>query len=331
MKQWLMVIGLTQLFSISALGQDLASQNKKMFQKLKTTHNLTDQQLKNIQKVFSKGPHISQGNPKVSEHPMTEAQCQAKLKKQGIDHYNPTFEKICGGKYMAPLYNPKTQRPEDSKVCIDQFEFPGSPCSYPVTWVRANEAAQICEAMGKRLCDAHEWEGACEGQLLPPDYPFEKVAGLPAGAAHKTMRNLHNRKYKRQWAYGPKFKKGICAQDSFKHKNCNGGNYKACGTNTYPAGAFPGCSNQLKVYDIHGNAAEHMNLPLKPDQMASHPSGKLGHTEMKGSWFIWDKFQAHQDWCRWRAPYWHGTTVRHKKSHHNYHLGFRCCLDTKKK
>ena len=23
---------------------------------------------------------------------------------------------------------------------------------------------------------------------------------------------------------------------------------------------------------------------------------------MKGSWFICDEFQAHADWCRWRAP-----------------------------
>ena len=30
-------------------------------------------------------------------------------------------------------------------------------------------------------------------------------------------------------------------------------------------------------------------------------------------------------WCRWRAPYWHGTRVLDPRSHANYHLGFRCC------
>ncbi len=33
--------------------------------------------------------------------------------------------------------------------------------------------ALLCEAVGKRLCDAHEWEGACAGALLPPDYRFD--------------------------------------------------------------------------------------------------------------------------------------------------------------
>jgi hypothetical protein len=47
---------------------------------------------------------------------------------------------------------------------------------------------------------------------------------------------------------------------------------------------------------------------------------------MKGSWFIFDKYRAHEDWCRWRAPYWHGSRVMDPGSHANYHLGFRCCL-----
>jgi hypothetical protein len=46
---------------------------------------------------------------------------------------------------------------------------------------------------------------------------------------------------------------------------------------------------------------------------------------MKGSWFIFDSYRAHEDWCRWRAPYWHGSRVMDPKSHENYHLGFRCC------
>ncbi len=82
----------------------------------------------------------------------------------GVHYENATFEKICKAKYMAPLYNPYKERPEDAKACIDQFEFPDIPCEYPVVWVKAREAAEICSAEGKRLCDAHEWEGACEGE-----------------------------------------------------------------------------------------------------------------------------------------------------------------------
>jgi hypothetical protein len=35
--------------------------------------------------------------------------------------------------------------------------------------------------------------------------------------------------------------------------------------------------------------------------MASRGSDSLGYTEMKGSWFIFDSYRAHEDWCRWRA------------------------------
>ena len=88
---------------------------------------------------------------------------------------------------------------------------------------------------------------------------------------------------------------------------------------------FPDCRSALGVFDLHGNAAEHMNLPLDESQMTSRGSRTLGVTEMKGSWFIFDSYRAHEDWCRWRAPYWHGGPVMAPDSHHNYHLGFRCC------
>lgn len=267
------------------------------------------------------------GNPAVSKHPMTKEQCQAKLNKLGVNYKNPAFEKICGGPYMAPLYDPKTQKPQDAKACIDQFEFPDVPCEYPTVWVKAAEAAALCESKGKRLCDAHEWEGACAGQLLPPDYAFDTFVGASAAAKIKGRRAAKNAKENHQkvWAYGPTRQKGICGMGSFKSAGCNGGSWSGCGSNTYPAGAFPQCKSKLEVYDQHGNAAEHMNLPTEPSEMASLGSQTLGHTEMKGSWFIFDSFYAHPDHCRWRAPYWHGSRVRSASSHMNYHLGFRCC------
>ena len=83
----------------------------------------------------------------------------------------------------------------------------------------------------------------------------------------------------------------------------------------------------MQVYDLNGNAAEHMNLPLNESEMASRGSRELGYTEMKGSWFLFDTYRAHEDWCRWRAPYWHGSRVMDEHSHSNYHLSFRCCKD----
>ncbi|MDU8912338.1 SUMF1/EgtB/PvdO family nonheme iron enzyme [Aestuariicoccus sp. MJ-SS9] len=294
--------------------------NAALFEQLRKVHDLSAAEMQKLQAIFAGSSVMGQGNPAITRHPMTPAQCAARLPGGVAGYDNRRNARICGDRYMAPLYDPRTQRPEDATACIDMFEFPNIPCTYPVVWTKAVEAAQTCAAIGKRLCDAHEWEGACAGALEPPDYPF----GRGSVAA---MRSVHNTKYapSKSWAYGPQFRTGICAQNSEKSSTCNGGGYRSCGSNTYPTGAFPDCKSTLGVYDQHGNAAEHMNLPMAPDQMASRGSTKLGVTEMKGSWFIWDKYRAHPDWCRWRAPYWHGSRVMSPSSHENYHLGFRCC------
>jgi formylglycine-generating enzyme required for sulfatase activity len=324
----LVAIFLAGALATIALAQTpLQKQNEQLFEKMAAVLGLTDTEMSKIRSIFAHSGYIGQGNPAITHHPVTPAQCLARLERRSIHYENARFEKICGAKFMAPLYDPATQKPEDAKACIDQFEFPDIPCTYPVVWVRAREAAELCEAQGKRMCDAHEWEGACAGSLKPPDYNFDLAKGVGPSAAVNRMRAAHNRKYapSKRWSYGPAYRRGVCAAASRKSPKCNGGNWAQCGSNTYPTGDFPACHSPLGVYDLNGNAAEHMNLPLRPDQMSSRGSKTLGYTEMKGSWFIFDKYRAHPDWCRWRAPYWHGSRVMDRTSHANYHLGFRCC------
>lgn len=306
---------------------DAMERNAQIFTQLRDVHGLNDAQLEGIRAVFAHSRLIGQGNPLVTRHPMTPEQCQQRAQQSGVTYANPEYERICGAKFMAPLYDPATQRPEDATACIDQFEFPNVPCAYPVVWVKAREAAQICAAEGKRLCDAHEWEDACEGKAEPPDYRFDLAQGVPPDVAIARMRRAHNAvaDADRRWSYGPTYRTGVCATGSFKSAGCNGGDWRQCGSNTYPAGSFPDCRSPLGVFDLNGNAAEHMNLPLEPSQMSSRGSTSLGYTEMKGSWFIFDTYRAHEDSCRWRAPFWHGTRVMDPASHENYHLGFRCC------
>jgi hypothetical protein len=197
---------------------DLARDNEALFCQLQAVHDLTEGQMAAVRAILAKSGYIGQGNPAITMHPATVEQCEAKLRKERVDYENPGFVKICGGKYMAPLYNPATEKPEDACVCIDQFEFPNIPCAYPVVWVRAKEAAELCEALGKRLCDAHEWEGACAGSLEAPDYPFDLVANKSPEDAIRTMRNAHNSKYSgsKSWSYGPEYRTGICATSSHK-------------------------------------------------------------------------------------------------------------------
>jgi hypothetical protein len=316
------------LFSWSLVpAESLQEKNVHLLEQLKQIHGLSYRQMEAVRDIFNQSGYIGQGNPAITEHPMTPQACQEKLDRLKVVYENQTFEKICGAKFMAPLYNPAKEKAEEAKVCIDQFEFPDIPCAYPLVWVRAREAAQICRAVGKRLCDAHEWEGACAGALLPPDYRFDLARGVPPQAAIARMRQAHNKFYEahKNWAYGDHYEKGICGASGHKTPGCTGGSWTGCGSNTFPAGSYPGCRSALGVYDLEGNAAEHMNLPLNESQMASRGSLELGYTEMKGSWFIFDTYYAHPDWCRWRAPFWHGSRVMDPDSHYNYHLGFRCC------
>ncbi len=306
--------------------QSLRESNETLFRQLREVHRLDDRQMQTVRGIFAKSGYIGQGNPAVTRHPVTPEACREKLRDLRVSYENPEFERICRDKYMAPLYQPSTQRPEDATACIDQFEFPNIPCAYPVVWTKAREAAEICAAEGKRLCDAHEWEGACEGSVGEPDYRFD-LAGAGGPEAIRRMRAAHNQTYgaRKTWSYGAAYQAGICGTSSQKSPDCAGDGWKNCGSNTFPDGSFPECRSPLQVYDLNGNAAEHMNLPVNESQMASRGSRELGYTEMKGSWFVFDRFRAHEDWCRWRAPFWHGTRVMDERSHANYHLGFRCC------
>lgn len=193
---------LTSLAAPPAAAETLAQQNARMFDQLDRVHNLSAREMARIKEIFAASGFAGQGNPAISVHPLTPEQCAARIPPGGPSSYdNAQNRRICGDRYMAPLYDPPaTQRPEDAKACIDMFEFPNiPPCTYPVVWIKAREAAQVCAAQGKRLCDAHEWEGgACAGALTEPDYPF----GAGSVAA---MRNRHNSRYAstKTWAYGP--------------------------------------------------------------------------------------------------------------------------------
>ncbi|MRG91204.1 SUMF1/EgtB/PvdO family nonheme iron enzyme [Polyangium spumosum] len=293
----------------------LEEQREALFRRMVSMLHVTDEQMATVRAIFQRSPVLGQGNPKVTKHPMTRKACrEARNAAGGFEQDEP----MCGAPFMAPVYDGLAGEKEaDARVCVDRYEFPGIPCEHPVTGPTAKEAAELCEAIGKRLCDAHEWEGACAGAVHAPEqeYSFDRP--------RKESKDLHNRDRELVWAYGRAKDHSKCATKSRKSKGCTSSGWKRCGTNTFPAGSFPECRSPFGVYDQHGNVAEHMNLPLRPGELTSR--GGTGQTEMKGSWFIFSEFEAHPDDCRWRAPDWHATRVTDPNSHGNYHLGFRCC------
>lgn len=295
---------------------------------LADTLELSSVQVERVRAIVARSKWLSFGNPDLPGAQMTSAECRQRRAAASI----VAGDAICGAPHMVAIDEVGSRASErQPRVCIDQYEFPNIPCEYPITWVRSSEAAELCSAIGKRLCDAHEWEGACAGSLLPveAEYNFER---MPKGIKSSKMRGKrlwleheHNRTREITWAYGAKQDHSLCATGAVKDSRCNVVDWGTCATLSYPAGSFPECVSPVGAYDQHGNAAEHMNLPLDPSELSSR--GGMGWTEMKGSWFIFARQQSHPDDCRWRAKSWHTTRIEDPHSHRNYHLGFRCCRD----
>ncbi|AKT38475.1 SUMF1/EgtB/PvdO family nonheme iron enzyme [Chondromyces crocatus] len=297
--------------------ETLSTQRTRLFARMRRGLRLDEAQMAAVEAIFAASPVLGQGNPEITQHPMARSTCRERRAAAGVVDVD---EPRCGGPHRVPVFNPEAgQAARDARVCVDQFEFPGLPCEYPVVHVRAREAALLCKAVGKRLCDAHEWEGACAGALRPVEKEY--TWGRPRPEA----KHQHNVTRTRVWSYGPEKDHPRCATGSVRTPGCPGGGYDKCGSNTYPAGAFPACGSPFGAFDLHGNVAEHMSFPLRPEELGA--AGGDGMTEMKGSWFVFATVNAHEDDCRWRAPDWHGTRVMSETSHLNYHLGFRCCAD----
>jgi len=295
----------------------LEEQRAALLRRMGPLLHLTDAQVAAVKALIDHSTLMGQGNPAVTKYPITRKECREK--RNALGGFEPE-ESRCGAPFMAPMYDPTLgETAATAKACIDRYEFPGIPCEHPMVYASAREAVEICAAIGKRLCDAHEWEGSCAGAVHSPDdeYFFNKE--------RKDAKYYHNRDREITWAYGVKKDHSLCGTRSHKSEGCTSSGWKRCGSNTFPAGSFPECRSSFGVYDLHGNVAEHMNLPLKPEELMSR--GGHGETEMKGSWFIFANYEAHEDDCRWRAPDWHATKIMDYNSHGNYHLGFRCCKD----
>ena len=97
----------------------LYARNEDLIQVLQSSHGKQSDQLV---RLLKESAYLGQGNPKITKHPVSKQECLNVTK--GHDFSNETYEKICGAKFMAPLYNRKTSKMVDAKVCIDQFEFP---------------------------------------------------------------------------------------------------------------------------------------------------------------------------------------------------------------
>jgi len=295
--------------------RELLEQRQHLYTILLEQLGLSPEQLAGVRAIVDASDWMGTGSPRATEHPLSQKECRQRQRQRPLVGGDVG---LCGAPHMVTVFT-RAEGIENARLCIDQFEFPNLPCEYPVAWVRADEAAALCRVLDKRLCDAHEWEGACAGELWPSErsYDFDLTR-----LTSNLFRNQHR---ELEYAPGRRPVKGECATGARKSPGCVVPTYGGCGTNSYPSGSFPDCVSPYGVYDLHGNLAEHMSFPRAPSELGS--LGGSGETEMKGSWFAFDSTQPHEDDCRFRAPPWHLTRVVDKNSHRNYHLGFRCCRD----
>jgi formylglycine-generating enzyme required for sulfatase activity len=59
-----------------------------------------------------------------------------------------------------------------SSFCIDTYEYPNAKGQQPQTNVSYQEAKQLCQQKGKRLCSDQEWERACKGAAANQNMAF---------------------------------------------------------------------------------------------------------------------------------------------------------------
>ena len=112
-----MLLGLQ--WSAVAHGQNtLAEQNQRLFLELQQVHGLSDAQMSKIRSIFAGSRVTGQGNPAITRHPMTPEQCRTRVQESGATYGNPTLERICGAKFMAPLYDPSHRVPRAARPAL---------------------------------------------------------------------------------------------------------------------------------------------------------------------------------------------------------------------
>ena len=162
------------------MNETLEQQRERLIAHMQSALALSPQQVARVRELFQRSSVLSQGNPRISMHPLGRAECRAQVAERPL----VPGDAECGAPYMAALYPRDKGGPDTARACIDQFEFPNIPCEYPVVHVSAREAAQLCEAVGKRMCDACLLEFALQYR-----HESQHYTGSNAGDAGEDVRN----------------------------------------------------------------------------------------------------------------------------------------------
>ncbi len=176
--------------------------------------------------------------------------------------------------------------------CMDRFEFPNRVGELPRILTSWRQAKKLCEADGKRLCTADEFNFACEGpEMLPYVYGHERRSGDPCNTDREYRFPDMSRQLKTydRCMETPRCKAEIERLDQRER-----------------IGDRKTCVSWAGVYDLNGNVNEWVDLP------SEKPPNRSG---LKGGW--WGPIRCA---CRPLVTF-------HKEEDYGYEQGFRCCKD----
>jgi formylglycine-generating enzyme len=212
-----------------------------------------------------------------------------------VGDYCPAVEQICE-EYISEKRDRCARFRQTSRCltstqrktyCIDKYEYPNQAGTKPTVAVTFNEAAQVCQSEGKRLCSAEEWTLACEG---PERTPY------PNGYDRDPTACNYDRTY-------------IIPDDAAYQNPATRSAEIARVNQSEASGSRESCVSSYGVHDMTGNVDEWV---LNGAGSANGPEYESG---LKGGY--WGPVRNR---CR-------PMTTDHNRWHHGYQIGFRCCSE----
>jgi serine/threonine protein kinase len=161
------------------------------------------------------------------------------------------------------LVEPSARKISIQKFCIDKYEYPNQKNVTPIKNVTWQEAKDMCQRDGKRLCTETEWERTCKG-------PWSIVIN-------------------QQYPYGLNWRDNTC---NIKNFNSLTDDRKG---DVSDAGGYPECVSQEGVYDLAGNLQEWT-------ASKGHLNSDEPKNVIKGGSYATPKFQSRCSYFSEEAP-----------------------------
>ncbi|MCA9631229.1 MAG: SUMF1/EgtB/PvdO family nonheme iron enzyme [Myxococcales bacterium] len=190
-------------------------------------------------------------------------------------------------KYSTVVECRDTKPRRKMRYCMDRYEWPNKKGEIPYTLTSWEDAARMCNAVGKRLCTESEFNFACEGEEMRP---------------HATGFERDDKKCNIDKPWHKRRKDMLPRVQCEASPTCKAEMDRLDGRE--PAGSREECVSPFGVYDMNGNVNEWVSMPWKRP-------GK--RSAVKGGW--WGPVRNR---CR-------PIVQSHGETYIGYEVGFRCC------